>query len=154
MADTQKTCSITRILIKFLADSAFTILEAEPFIPGSIWGSVNIMTMKDKIDLYCYIFLFDLCSVLHHMKFRGNLFSSPRQVFGLSDSNWVLISKTLSLAFNSLFIYCEKNQSGYHNKLKNQQIHQKISSYFFTYDIFKALWNLLAFINFLITTPL
>lgn len=37
MADTHKTCSITRILIRIPSGSAFRILGIELFIPGSVW---------------------------------------------------------------------------------------------------------------------
>lgn len=42
MAGIQKTCSITRILIRFPAGSAFRSLEIELVIPGGVLGQVSI----------------------------------------------------------------------------------------------------------------
>lgn len=87
MADTQKTCSITRILITFPSHSASRIFKIELFIPGSVLGEVSISWQwKTKLIYATTHFGSDLCSLLGCMKFCANLVTKT-SIFEFSDSN-------------------------------------------------------------------
>lgn len=143
MAGIQKTCSITRILVRFPAGSAFRSLEIELVIPGGVLGQVSISwKWITKLTYTTTYFWSDLWLLLGCIKFYACLVTKT-SIFYLSDSNWTLVSKSL-LAFNSAFICCERNQHGYHNNLKmNKNQHKNLFHF-----VLKAQWNLLALIHF------